>query len=45
MMLTLDGMLAITTYAQVTLAAVLATLLSLALAGRLRLHEVLRLEE
>jgi hypothetical protein len=45
MKLTLDGMLAVTTYAQVTLAAVLATLLSLVLAGRLRLHEVLRLEE
>ena len=45
MKLAVDGTLAITTYAQVTLAAVLATLLALWLAGRLRLHEVLRLEE
>ncbi len=45
MKLALDGMLAITTYVQVTMAAVLATLLALVLAGRLRLYEVLRLEE
>ena len=43
--LLLDGRLAAVTYVEVGLAAVLATLLAFVLASRLRLHDVLRVEE
>ena len=45
MALVLDGRLASLTYLVVALAAGLATLLAVALAARLRVHEVLRVEE
>ena len=43
--LALDGRLAALTYVEVTVAAVVAIMLALVLAVRLRLHEVLRVEE
>ena len=43
--LALDGRLAALTYVEVTLAAVVAIMLAVALTVRLRLHEVLRVEE
>ena len=43
--LALDGGVAALAYAEVTLAAAVAILLALVLATRLRLHEVLRVEE